>query len=105
MRWQQMAVADDAVYDSARRGMKVYISHCFTCHQMKGAGLATIGPDLGKPMNVTDYFTEKGLRALIRDPASVRTWPKQEMAGLDQETLPDTQLDALIDYLKYMGRQ
>ena len=72
---------------------------------MKGAGLATIGPDLGKPMNVTDYFTEKGLRALIRDPASVRTWPKQEMAGLDQETLPDTQLDALIDYLKYMGRQ
>lgn len=104
LRWPQMAVADPARHPAARRGMKVFVAKCFTCHRMKGAGLATMGPDLGHPMNVTDYFTERGLRALIRAPKSVRTWPAQTMTGLDKTALPDQQLDDLIAYLTYLAR-
>jgi hypothetical protein len=35
--------------------------------------------DLGQPMPVTAYFTAVGLRALMQDPTSVRTWPQQQM--------------------------
>jgi hypothetical protein len=34
-----------------------------------GAGVS--GPDLGRPMNVTQYLTEVGLRSIIRDPRAV----------------------------------
>jgi hypothetical protein len=26
-------------------------------------------------MNVTEYLTDKGLRAIVREPGAVRTWP------------------------------
>lgn len=36
---------------------------------------------------------------------AVRSWPNQQMAGIDEETLPDAQLEDLIAYFKYMGRR
>jgi hypothetical protein len=33
------------------------------------------------PMNATEYLTDQGPRALVRDPKSVRTWPLQQMPG------------------------
>ena len=56
-------------------------------------------------MNATDYVTEPGLRALIRDPKSVRTWPQQQMPAFSPALLPDTDLDALIAYLKQIAAQ
>lgn len=103
-RWPQMAVAADVAADSpVRRGQDVFIKQCLPCHRMKGAGEGTIGPDLGQPMNPTQYMTETGLRALIRDPKSVRTWPEQQMQGFDATMLPEADLDDLIAYLTYMA--
>ena len=54
-------------------------------------------------MPATAYFTEAGLRALIRNPAAVRSWPTQQMPAFDAATLGDAELDAIIAYLRYLG--
>lgn len=100
-RWPQLEVA--ATYGDGtpeRRGMAVYIKHCLACHRLNGGGEADVGPDMIKPMAATEYMTEKGLRALIRDPAAVRTWPERQMSGFAEDVLPDGDLDDLIAYLK-----
>jgi mono/diheme cytochrome c family protein len=103
-RWPQMAVADDMPADApARLGETVFAKQCLPCHRMKGAGAADIGPDLGEPMNPTQYLTPEGLRLLIRDPKAVRTWPEQAMPGFDKAKISDADLDALIAYLTYMA--
>ena len=103
-RWPQMAVAEDVPEGApARRGQAVFTSQCLPCHRMKGAGASDVGPDLGTPMGPTQYLSPAGLRALIRNPKSVRTWPQQQMPGFDAATLPDSDLDALISYLAYMA--
>jgi len=50
-------------------------------------------------MPVTAYFTAVGLRALMQDPASVRTRPQQQMRGFDAANLSDADIDAVIAYL------
>jgi mono/diheme cytochrome c family protein len=103
-RWPQIAVS--ATLDpnsSARRGQAVFVAQCMPCHKMRGGGAASVGPDLGQPMPATAYLTEAGLRALIRDPRSVRTWPEQRMVGFDKSLLSDGDLDAVVYYLKEMG--
>ena len=103
-RWPQIAVDASLPDDApARRGQAVFVKECLPCHRMKGGGAADVGPDLGQPMGPTQYMTPVGLRRLIRDPASVRTWPQQQMQGFDDKALPDEDLDALIAYLAYMA--
>jgi mono/diheme cytochrome c family protein len=101
-----MAVAADVPEDGpARRGEAVFVEQCLPCHRMKGAGAAEVGPDLGQPMSPTQYMSVGGLRALIRDPKSVRTWPQQAMPGFAAAKLSDADLDALIAYLADMARE
>lgn len=103
-RWPQLAVDPALASDTPeRRGQASFIKHCMSCHRMKGAGEADMGPDLGLPMNVTGYMTTSGLRALIRDPKAVRTWPRLQMEGFDAASLPDAELDALIAFLAHMA--
>lgn len=103
-RWPQMAVDASLPADApARRGQEVFTVQCLPCHRMKGAGEGEIGPDLGSPMSPTQYFTADGLRRLIRNPKSVRTWPRQQMPAFDAATLPDAHLDAVIAYLSAMA--
>lgn len=103
-RWPQMKVSDDLAADApARRGQAVFTTQCMPCHRMKGAGAADIGPDLGQPMNPTQYLTSDGLRALIRNPKAVRTWPQQQMPGFSEKALSDADLDAVIAYLAHMA--
>jgi len=103
-RWPKMVVQSEAKQDAtARRGLHIYIKHCLACHKIAGAGEATMGPDLAHPMSPTAYMTEAGLSALIRNPAAVRTWPKQEMPGFATDVLPPNDLNDLMAYLKYMA--
>ena len=103
-RWPQMKVSDELPADApARLGQTVFTTQCMPCHRMKGAGVGELGPDLGQPMNPTQYMTRDGLRALIRDPKSVRTWPQQIMPAFDEKKLSDTDLDAVIAYLAAMA--
>jgi mono/diheme cytochrome c family protein len=103
-RWPQLAVAGAVPPDApARRGQNVFIFNCIHCHRMKGGGASTTGPDLGLPMAVTRYLSDFGLRAIIRDPASVRSWPEQHMIGFSKTALSDADLDALVAYLHAMS--
>jgi mono/diheme cytochrome c family protein len=105
-RWPQMVVAATLPADDpARHGQAVFTTQCMPCHRMKGAGVGELGPDLGQPMNPTQYFTPAGLRALIRNPKAVRTWPQQLMPAFDPKALPDADLDAVIAYLAAMAKQ
>ena len=103
-RWPQLAVpANHSADAAALAGQKVFVTFCLPCHQLNGAGVGKVGPDLGQPMNVTQYLTEAGLRALIRNPAAVRTWPQQHMSGFGEKALPDADLDSLLAYLRAMA--
>jgi mono/diheme cytochrome c family protein len=103
-RWPQLALpADRATEARARSGQKVFLTLCLPCHQLNSGGASAVGPDLGKPMNATQYLTEAGLRAIIRNPQAVRTWPQQHMSGFGEQTLPESDLDALIAYLRAMA--
>lgn len=105
-RWPQMAVDETLPADApARRGQTVFTMQCMPCHRMKGAGAADVGPDLGAPMNPARYMSPAGLRALIRDPKAVRTWPGQLMPAFDETKLSDADLDAVIAYLSHMAER
>jgi mono/diheme cytochrome c family protein len=99
-RWPAIAVATSLPADAVtRRGQAVFIVNCLPCHRLAGNGEGSVGPDLLKPMPATTYFTDTGLRALIRNPASVRHWPAQQMPGFDPAAIPDSDVDAVINYL------
>ena len=98
-------VPDAAVDSDAYRGMQVFATQCATCHRINGGGDGAIGPDLNLPFNPTEYFHEDFLRKLIRNPASVRSWPQSAMPGFAENILDDTQLDALLAYLRQMAKQ
>jgi mono/diheme cytochrome c family protein len=89
--------------DPVRRGFAVFRSHCLACHTLNGEGAAQLGPDLNLPHSPTEYLRAEYLRAYIRDPQSLRHWPQAKMPGFDAETLPDADLDALLEYLRHMA--
>lgn len=102
-RWPAIAVDPSVPKDTpARRGQAAFIANCLPCHRLGGAGEATVGPDLLRPMPATAYFTEAGLRALIRDPMAVRHWPAQQMPGFNESALSDSEINAIIAYLHYL---
>ena len=104
-RWPQLALDPSLPADpSAQRGEAVFTTNCLPCHRLNGGGAGEMGPDLGRPMNVTDYMTDKGLRAIVREPQTVRNWPLRQMPGFSSDALPDSDLDALIAYLRQSRR-
>jgi mono/diheme cytochrome c family protein len=103
-RWPVIAVDASVPEDApARRGQTAFIANCLPCHRLSGGGAGMVGPDLLQPMPATAYFTEAGLRALIRNPAAVRSWPAQQMPAFDAATVGDAEVDAIIAYLRYLG--
>lgn len=103
-RWPAIAV-DPTIPGNApeQRGQLAYIANCLPCHRLAGAGEATVGPDLLRPMPATAYLTEAGLRTLIRDPAAVRHWPAQQMPAFNAGVLSDSDVGAIIAYLLYLA--
>jgi mono/diheme cytochrome c family protein len=87
------------------RGFNVFKKNCFTCHTMNLQGEAKLGPDLNVPMSPTEYFREDALKALIRNPQALRTWPLSKMSAFSKEMISDQELDDLLDYLKHMAGQ
>jgi len=105
-RWPGLAVgADVPAGDPIRIGLDRFVALCMACHRFNGEGEGDQGPDLGRPMNVTQYFQIPALKKLIRDPASVRRWPEQKMPGFDRAALSDSDLDAIVDWLAYKAKQ
>jgi mono/diheme cytochrome c family protein len=86
-----------------RAGQALFITQCMVCHTLNGAGSAHVGPDLNIPQNPTRYLTSPALRQLIRNPASVRTWPDMKMQGFDQDALSDREIDLITQYMAHMA--
>src|SRR5215204_1002064 len=103
-RWPQLGVdpALPATHPD-RAGLALFVTQCLPCHTLNGAGASSIGPDLNQPMNPTRYLTRDGLRALIRNPKSVRDWPGQQMPGFPADQMTDSEIDLVIGYLKHMA--
>ena len=105
-RWPGLAVgADVPAGDRIRTGLDRFVSVCMACHRFNGEGEGEQGPDLGRPMNVTEYFQIPALKKLIRNPRSVRQWPEQKMPEFDQSALSDSDVDAIVDWLIYKAKQ
>jgi mono/diheme cytochrome c family protein len=105
-RWPGLAVgADVPAGDPVRTGLDRFVALCMACHRFNGEGEGDQGPDLGRPMNVTDYFQIPALKKLIRDPASVRRWPEQKMPGFERAALSNSDLDAIVNWLAYKAKQ
>jgi mono/diheme cytochrome c family protein len=56
-------------------------------------------------MPATSYMTQAGLKALLRNSSAVRNWPQRQMPSFDADTLPDTDIDAVIAYLTRITEQ
>lgn len=102
-RYPSVSPAKDAP-DEVQTGYRSFIKNCFPCHTMNGEGSANFGPDLNQPHNPTEYFAPGFLRKLIRDPQSLRTWPRSKMTGFSEHEISDSELDALLAYLAHMSR-
>jgi mono/diheme cytochrome c family protein len=96
-------VPDDAASADVWAGFALYGKECFPCHSINGQGEGKLGPDLNVPMNPTEYFTERGLRALVRNPREVRDWGTIRMPGFDAGRLPEVELDRILAYLRHMS--
>jgi mono/diheme cytochrome c family protein len=106
LRWPQLSISASLPTDHpSRRGQAVFLVQCLPCHRLYGAGAGDQGPDLGLPMAATAYMTQAGLKALLRNPAAVRSWPQQQMPAFDANTLPDADIDAVIAYLTRITEQ
>ena len=103
-RWPALGV-DPALPAThpVRAGKALFVTQCLPCHTINGAGSSTVGPDMNKPMNPTEYLTRDGLHALIRDPRSVRSWPGLLMPGFAADQMSDREIDLVIDYLAHMA--
>ena len=101
-RWPGLAVgADVPAADPARRGLDRFVAVCMACHRFDGEGEGTQGPDLARPMNPVDYFQPTALRKFLRDPRSVRAWSEQKMPAFSEESLSDSDIDAIVAWLAY----
>lgn len=103
-KWPQIMVGNEVPADSPiRTGQNFFAAQCMACHRLNGGGDATLGPDLNIPHNPTEYWQPWALKALIRNPGSVRIWPEMKMHGFDASVLKDGDIDTVIAYLGYMA--
>jgi mono/diheme cytochrome c family protein len=105
-RWPALS-ADPALPAThpIRAGQALFVTQCLPCHTLNGAGSSNVGPDMNKPMNPTEYLTHQGLRTLIRDPRSVRSWPGLVMPGFTTDQMSDHEIDLVIEYLAHMAER
>jgi len=90
---------------SVRRGYALTMKNCIVCHTLNLGGDATIGPDLNVPYNPTEYLRLDALRRFIRDPQSLRRWPRGKMPAFGPTTLTDRELNDVLAYLRYMANR
>jgi mono/diheme cytochrome c family protein len=88
---------------SIKKGYRLFLQNCFSCHTMNGQGAATMGPDLNIPLSATEYLRAGTIEKIIRDPQSVRHWPQAKMSGFSATALPDADVKNILAYLKHMA--
>lgn len=89
--------------DPVTRGFAVFQRNCLSCHTLNGEGDAKLGPDLNIPHSPMEYLREDMFRTLVRNPQALRRWPEAKMPGFSPDVLSDSDLDALVAYLRHMS--
>ena len=82
----------------AMKGSKIFTSVCSSCHKVNGVGGA-VGPELNRPLSVTEYWDEMALRQMMKDPSKVRDGSK-----MPPFHLADDKIDDVLAYLKWMSK-
>jgi mono/diheme cytochrome c family protein len=83
---------------NSKPGQELFVAHCLKCHSINGVG-GTLGPELNSPCSVTEYWNPRLLRRFIAKASSVRHGTRMP----DFDTLPDKDIEALVDYLHSMA--
>jgi mono/diheme cytochrome c family protein len=95
------AAPPDGAGDAARRGFRVFVQNCASCHSVNLVG-GDLGPELNVPRNVTEYWSAEHLAAFIKAPETYRA--RSKMPGFGH--LADAERAAIIAYLAAMrGRK
>jgi cytochrome c2 len=82
----------------AQRGFLLFEKDCLRCHSINQEG-GKLGPELNVPRNILTYRDEKQVRQFIKNPRLFRY-----SAMPPHPNLRETDLDALIAYLKLMAQ-
>ncbi len=99
-RYANAAPADGATAE-ARRGFRLFVQNCASCHSVNLVG-GDLAPELNVPRNITEYWSAEHLAAFITAPETYRA--RSKMPGFGH--LPDAERAAILAYLAAMrGRK
>ena len=90
--------------DPVRRGMKIFLQNCFSCHTLNREGTSHMGPDLNVPYNPTEYFKADFFEKYVRSVESVHVWPENKMSTFPKDALSDSDFKDLKAYLTHMSK-
>jgi mono/diheme cytochrome c family protein len=95
------AAPGDEASEEARRGFRLFVEHCASCHSVNLVG-GELAPELNVPRNITEYWPAEHLAAFVKAPDTYRA--RSKMPGFAH--LADAERAAILAYLAAMrGRK
>ena len=95
------AAPGDGVSEEARRGFRLFVQNCASCHSVNLVG-GELAPELNVPRNITEYWSAEHLAAFVKAPDTYRA--RSKMPGFAH--LADAERAAILTYLAAMrGRK
>jgi mono/diheme cytochrome c family protein len=95
------AAPGDEASEVARRGFRLFVEHCASCHSVNLVG-GELAPELNVPRNITEYWPAEHLAAFVKAPDTYRA--RSKMPGFAH--LADAEHAAILAYLAAMrGRK
>jgi cytochrome c2 len=88
---------------AAHQGYQHFRKYCVTCHALSGQG-GKVGPELGSPVSVTQYYKEPWLKKWIANPSQIRTGTIMP-AVVPADKQQARTIDEIVAYLKAMARK
>lgn len=91
------AAPGDGVSDKAKRGFRLFVQNCASCHSVNLVG-GELAPELNVPRNITEYWKSEDLAAFIKAPETYRARSKMPSFG----HLAEADRASILAYLTIM---